>query len=139
MQPPLLLSAVLLVPLALPGVLRAQQALRREDRDIAIRAPGAEVRNFTGPVVAQERTPASASQGAARQGLGGAENHHQPGWYCPPGWPVNPSPFLGWDLHGDGGFQPFDGLSGPPDSFWFYRPSPSFWFYRPYNPGHPHP
>jgi hypothetical protein len=115
MQPPLRLSAVLVIPLVLPGVLRAQEATHR-----------------------------------------GTEYHYQPGWNYAPTWTMSPSSFNGWDLYSDGGFQPFDGLHGPPPSFWFYRPSPtfwfygpsssfrfydpppSFWFYRPHSAGHPY-
>jgi hypothetical protein len=156
MQPPSLLSAILLVPLVLPGVLPAQEATRRHDQDAAVRGLRTAVRSLTGSVVAQERTPDSDSQGTARQGLAGTEHHYQPGWNDPLSWPMNSHPFTGGDLYSDGGFQPFDGLHGPPDSFWFYqpstnfyfyqpstnfwfyRPSPSFWFYRPHGIGHPH-
>ena len=147
MQPPLRLSAVLLVPLVLPGVLRAQEATRRDDQGAAIRVLRTEVRSLTGSVAAQERTRDRESQVAAQQGLVGTEYPYQPGWYYAPVWPMNPPPFTGWDLYSDGGFQPFDGLDGPPPScwfyrpsptFWFYRPSPSFWFYGPHSGGHPH-
>jgi hypothetical protein len=138
MRPSRILSAVLLVPLVLPGVMRAQEATPRDDRDTAIRVPRTEVRGLTGSVVVQDRTPASESQAAAKQGLGGTEDHYQPGWYYPPNWPMHPAPYNGWHLYSDGDFQPFDGLHGPPASFWFYRPSPSFWFYRPHSAGHPH-
>jgi hypothetical protein len=131
MRPPLRLSAVLLVPLVLPGVMRAQEVTRRDDQDAAIRVRRTEARSHTGSVVAPERAPGSESQGAAQQGLGGTEMHYQPGWYYPPSWPMNGHSFTGWDVYSDGGFQPFDEMDCPPASFWFYRPSTTFWFYRP--------
>src|SRR5262249_52271718 len=73
----------------------------------------------------------SVSPVAAQQGLVGTDYHNQPGWHYAADGTMNPSPFTGWSLSSDGGFQPSDGLHGPPPSFWFYQPAPTLRFYSP--------
>lgn len=103
MQPPLVLSAVLLIPLVLPGILRAQGATPRDDR----------------------------SQAAAQQSVGGTADPYQTGWYYPSSWPMNPPSFAGSHLYSDGGPLAFEWFYRPSPSFWFNQPSASFWYYQP--------